>query len=312
MITPSARAEAAVWLARLRSEERTVAEEEAFRVWLAADTAHAAAFEDLSAAWDSAGAYTPPAEPAPLHKPLTRRVAIGTGAGLVAAAASYIAYVGMAGSTRYVTQTGERRQLTLEDRSQVTLDSDSSLEVAFSGSVRRLTLERGRAYFDVAHDRARPFVATAGGHEVIALGTAFEIDHASSALSVILVEGKVAVRSGLDEAFMRAGDRLVYEGSAAPRRDRPDVARLVAWQRGQLIFDNDRLSDAMAQMGRYSSRPMVIADPALGNRRVSGAFSISEPAAFARSVGVLLDAPVAVTSAQIVIGSGEKESIPMR
>lgn len=312
MIMPSVKAEAAVWLARLRSEERTAAEERAFHAWLAENPAHAEAFENLSAAWDAAGAYAVAPEPAPLRRPLTRRVAIGAGAGLVAAAASYIAYVGMAGSTRYVTQPGERRQIALADRSQVTLDSDTVLDVAYSGGVRQLTLERGRAYFDVAHDKARPFVVRAAGQEVIALGTAFEVDHASSALSVLLVEGKVAVRSGLDEAFMRAGDRLVYEGRAAPRRDRPDVGRLIAWQRGQLIFNNDRLSEAMAQMGRYSSRSMVIADPALGDQRVSGAFSIAQPAAFARSVGVLLDAPVVVTSAEIVIGNGGKESIPMR
>lgn len=319
----SVRAEAAAWLARLRSEARTVQDEAAFRAWLAEDIAHRHAFEHLSAAWDAVGAYIrdPVPETMPhvtaFRRPLTRRLAIGAGAGLVAAAAGVIGWVRNGDAIRYSTGPGERRQLALADRSQVTLDSDSVLEVAFSGSARRLVLERGRAYFDVAHDPARPFIARAGDHEVIALGTAFEIDRASTALSVLLVEGKVAVRSAgrltrrADEAFMRAGDRLIIDDRAAPRRDRPDVVRLVAWHRGQLIFDDTPLSDAVAQMGRYSSRPMTIADPSLYDRRVSGAFSTVDPSAFARSVGVLLDTPVTVSSDEIAIGRDvERAAVP--
>jgi len=320
----SVRAEAAAWLARLRYEGRTAADEAAFRAWLAEDAAHGAAFEALSAAWDAAGAYVrdPAPEPLrspptsrlptrPLTRPLTRRVAIGAGAGVVAAVAGVLGWMHMDAAVRYETGPGERRQLTLADRSRVTLDGDSALAVRFSGGARRLTLERGRAYFEVAHDRSRPFMARAGDYEVIALGTAFEIDHAPAALSVLLVEGKVAVRSDRDEAFLRAGDRIVLKDRSAPLRDRPDMARLTAWQRGQLIFDNDRLGDAVAQMARYSSDPMTI-DPALAGRRISGAFSTADPAAFARSVGLLLDAPVTVSASGIAIGRSEEQAAPVR
>lgn len=308
----SVRAEAAAWLARLRFEERTVADEAAFRAWLAEDAAHAAAFEDLSTAWDAAGAYDHDVAPPQSSRTLTRRVAIGAGAGLIAAAAGLAGWRRSGRTTDYATGPGERRQLALADRSQVMLDGDSDLAVRFSGSARELTLKRGRAYFDVAHDPGRPFIARAGDYEVIALGTAFEIDHAAATLSVLLVEGKVAVRSGRDEVFLRAGDRLVFNGNAVPRRDRPDMARLTAWQRGQLIFDDDRLDEAVHQMERYSSRSMIVADPSLNGRRVSGAFSTADPAAFARSVGVLLETPVMVSATQIAIGRNVNEAAPAR
>lgn len=323
MTDRSVQAEAAAWLARLRFEERTAADEAAFRVWLGDDPAHAAAFEALSAAWDAAGAYRrggggggaaaawAAASSARAPALLTRRAAIGAvTAGLVAVtAAGYFAYVRDDGTAHYVTLPGERRQVTLKDQSRVVLDSDSSLKIAFSGDMRRLMLERGRAYFDVAHDPARPFMVEAGARRVVALGTAFEIDHAPGGLSVLLVEGRVAVRSsggatGRDVAFLRAGERLVFDRHGAARRDRPDMARLLVWREGQLIFDNDRLTDAVAQMKRYSSRPMIIAGTALGDRRVSGAFSTADPAAFARSLGVLLDVPVSLSAEGIVIGEG--------
>ena len=309
MTNPSVQAEAAVWLARLRSEERTAVDEAAFRAWLNEDERHAVAFEHLQAAWDAAGAYVRMPGPEPLREGISRRLVLGASAGLAAAAAGVIAWVRTDSGLRYRTGPRERRQFALADRTQVTLDGDSAMEVRFSGSARQVTLERGRAYFDVAHDPSRPFIARAAGHEVIALGTAFEIDHASAALAVLLVEGKVAVRSARDEAFLRPGDRLVIRGNATASRDRPDLARLTAWQRGQLIFDGDRLVDAVAQMNRYSSRPMAVADPLLRDRQLSGAFSTGDPGAFARSVGLLLDVPVAITSDRISIG---QETAPAR
>lgn len=59
MVGRCAKAEAAVWLARLHTDERTTADERAFRAWLAENEDHAAAFAELTAAWDVAGAYVP-------------------------------------------------------------------------------------------------------------------------------------------------------------------------------------------------------------------------------------------------------------
>ena len=70
-VSPEFRAEAAAWLARLRADDKTEADERAFRLWLAEDRLHTAAFEAVTEVWEAAGA--PSTEPARHMPVLTRR-----------------------------------------------------------------------------------------------------------------------------------------------------------------------------------------------------------------------------------------------
>ena len=72
-------------------------------------------------------------------------------------------------------QIGQPRALVLQDGSQVTLDTSSSIRVEESDSRRVVRLLAGRARFQVARDPARPFIVRAGGQQVIALGTVFTV-----------------------------------------------------------------------------------------------------------------------------------------
>ena len=78
--------------------------------------------------------------------------------------------------------------------SVVHLDVGSEIAVTMSDSTREITLTRGRALFDVAKDRERPFIVTAGGTRTTALGTKFQIQHSSDRVVVVLTEGSVSVR----------------------------------------------------------------------------------------------------------------------
>lgn len=51
----SVRAEAAVWLALLHSDQRSEETERNFRAWLAGDTLHAEAFERMTNTWEATG-----------------------------------------------------------------------------------------------------------------------------------------------------------------------------------------------------------------------------------------------------------------
>src|SRR5262245_35133368 len=51
----SVEAEAAAWIARLHKPDRTPQDEQSFQLWLAENSLHRAAFEDMTNAWDAAG-----------------------------------------------------------------------------------------------------------------------------------------------------------------------------------------------------------------------------------------------------------------
>jgi transmembrane sensor len=63
---------------------------------------------------------------------------------------------------------------------------------------------------------------------------------------------------------------------------------VLAWKRGEAIFDDVSLSEAVAEMNRYSSVQINVADgSALGDLRVSGVFKTGDNASFARAVASL-------------------------
>ncbi len=201
----------------------------------------------------------------------------------------------------YRTGAGERRVVTLADGSQITLDTRSEVAVRYTVHSRRLELERGQARFDVAHDAERPFTVAAEGHQVVATGTAFDVDLLGRDLRVTLIEGHVVVLprnaptrpyrpgsmgdasvpstaagavepSDWARIVLDPGEQLLVPAGGAPRIDHVDVDRVTAWERGQVAFKNDQLTAVVARMNRYASRPIVIGDASTGNLRISGVF----------------------------------------
>jgi transmembrane sensor len=296
-------AEAAVWVARLGYEGRTQADEAAFRAWIDDDVRHREAFEAASATWQLAAALKPSirrdrSRGAPLAA--RRRLLAG---GLAAAAG--LAGVGVWAALEsdaeasYATTVGEQRRIALADGSLMILDSNTSVQVRLSAVRRSIILIGGRAHFDVAKDPMRPFIVRAAERQVVAVGTAFDVSRTDADVTVLLVEGRVAVEPTGNlpnerRAMMSAGDRMVFGANGVVRNDRPDMAKLTAWQNGRLVFDKDTLASAVAQMNRYSRRPLTLGDRAVGELLISGIYSAGDVEAFATSISMVL--PVEVLS----------------
>ena len=307
-ISGAALADAAVWLARLGSEDRSREDEQRLRRWLAESEEHRRAFLEVSACWEAAGGISDPADlsfKAPRYE--TRRAVLAGAAAsatIVAAAGGWRLWASAPEST--VTEVGEVRRIALADGTALTLDTDSRVDVRLTSSWRTVDLVRGRAYFDVAADRTRPFVVRAAGRTVTALGTAFDVAREPGGVTVLLVEGRVAVQpaEGIDRSaarLMAPGDRLSLRQGELPRLDRPDIAAAVAWQQGQLVFENCSLSEAVAEMNRYSRYRHLSVEEAIADRRVSGSYATQNIESFARSVARLIGGEVEMQDDQIVL-----------
>jgi transmembrane sensor len=123
------------------------------------------------------------------------------------------------GRADYVTGKGQKSIVDLPDGTRVTLDADSAVDVAFTGGRRDVRLLNGRAFFDVAHDRAHPFAVQAGGRVVTALGTQFDVRLTPGAVRVVLAEGSVSVASA------PGGPARRRSSSRPARPSRPRTAR---------------------------------------------------------------------------------------
>jgi len=188
------------------------------------------------------------------------------------------------------TGKGQIRTTVLPDGSHVTLDADSVIAVAFSPGRRDLRLIGGRAYFDVRHDIARPFVVGAGTQEVVAVGTRFDVSVDRSGMSVLLVEGRVRVSASGDGApslFLDPGQRLVIGKGEKPSLTSVDPANAEQWRHRMLTFENEELSTVVATMNRYSSDRLIIRDGRVGALRITGTFRAGDPARFARAIAAI-------------------------
>lgn len=185
------------------------------------------------------------------------------------------------------TRRGETRAVRLPDGTTLRLDGATRLTVRYGQAARDVTLADGAAYFDVAHDPARPFTVRAGDGVVRVLGTAFNVDRTAGRMDVAVYRGAVRL-AGRDDArgeWVPAGWRgHVVRGHARPAA-RFD-ARMDDAGQGWLDVDGLRLVDLVAILNRRSG-PVIVPPPApLANLPISGRFRTDDARSLLDALGM--------------------------
>jgi transmembrane sensor len=281
-------AEASAWLARLHGPRGTEAEVP-LQDWLRGDPAHQEAFERATELWEilpgAAAVATSQVRASRRFAPM----AIAASILAVVVTGSMAVYLNQAPA--FATDAGEQRTTTLDDGSRIALNTDSHVTVKFDGASRQITLDRGEVMFEVAHDAARPFVVTAGDERIKALGTSFVVRRDGERVRVTLLRGKVEVTRAGERpqllAVLAPGERVSAAPQTAPVLDRPALDAVTAWRRGELLFRDTPLSEAVAEVNRYGQERVVVNDARLGALPISGVFSTDDSAEFAAAVAQL-------------------------
>lgn len=304
--TLDAREAAARFVVR-RAEGWSAGEAALFEDWLRADARNQAVFETVDRGWAAfedadnheilsamreRAMATRPARALPwraLALAASILVAVGLGVVIPRLASTPSTPVEAPVATfQYATARGEIREVRLPDGSLVTLDADSAVAGRFTNGRRGLTLQRGRALFAVAPNHARPFAVAAGGREVVAVGTRFDVDLAAGTLTVTVSEGRVTVAPRNDTSrtvALTAGQRFVDRGDRAPQV--APATETGSWRNGVVAFDGQTVAEAAVVMNRYGGRPVLTRDPEIGALRVSGQFRAGEGDQFATTLAEL-------------------------
>jgi len=307
-------AAASAWLAR-RDRGFTPAEQDAYLQWLREDERHGVAVARLEKAW---GALDLLAEWRPEHsqKPNPDLLAVPhrrfwrrTSALLALAAAIAVAFVlfkpfGAAPATVQVARSSELR--TLADGSVVELNKDAEISVDYSATERNIKLLRGEAYFTVAKNPDRPFIVTAGGVRVRAVGTVFNVRLKGDDVDVLVTEGKVRIdppkpeepelKGALNAAMVGARERTTVN-AAVPTPLAPEVVEAttdeiesaLSWQGMRIRFRDTPLDEAVAEFNRYNSETrIVVADRRIAKIPLRGNFRADNADAFVRLMQEML------------------------
>lgn len=279
------REQAVDWLVRLTGEPGDEELRLAFERWRADDPLHADIFERARRAVGDATLlirrepeFAQRAARAPGNR---RRTLASLAAVLVAGTAAFLTLDGaMWMRADVIAGKGERPILRLDDGSTLQLNAQSAVAYEFTASERRIVLLRGEAFVEVAADRNRPFVVEAGAGTATALGTAFDVNLADDGASVTVLEHAVSVATGTATSPRRVevNEQVSYNHQGGLGDIKPiDPLLAAAWRNGRLIFEERTIASVVEEIGRYVPGTILIADAAVGARRVSGSFDLSDP-----------------------------------
>jgi len=154
------------------------------------------------------------------------------------------------------TSRGETYATVLADGSKVWLNSASSIKypVAFNGNERRVEIT-GEAYFEVAHNKSKPFHVTVNGMDIRVLGTHFNVNSYADedAMKTTLLEGSIyvsmvngpssMVKPGEQARVKASGELSVVKGV--------DTEQVMAWKNGVFQFSDASLQEVMRQLQRW-------------------------------------------------------------
>lgn len=230
----------------------------------------------------------------------------------------------------FTTGVGETRTVSLTDGTVMTLNTDSVAEVRYSRKLREVRLAKGEAFFDVAHNKSRPFEVYAGDHYARAVGTAFAVRLLNNETKLIVTEGAVEfselTASGTSAAEPReldvsssvgsvsanpAAPILVKAGQVAVSTSNTAITQVIdlsdnerrsnlSWTEGLFDFSETPLSEVVREVSRYTTTKITIEDQKLENVEFGGVFRIDD-------INRLLDALPSV--GVIVVHVSEKEVI---
>lgn len=291
----AAKARAAAFLEQRDRADWSAEDQARLDAWLAQSPGNLLAFWRVEAAWDQTArliAVRPFERRAVQHE--RRSPVLAALAKLVAGCAA-IAVLGgglllLTPSPReqaHATAIGGHEIVSLADGSKIELNTDTRVRTDVSPDHRFAAIDKGEAYFQIAHDAKRPFVVAAGARRITVLGTKFIVRQSPERLEVSLLDGRIWFDAGNRKlqpqaVLMAPGDVAIATADTVfvKHASEQQLTSELGWRNGVLIFDNTTLADAAAQFNRYNTQQIVIADAAAARLKVVGTFPNQDLSAF--------------------------------
>jgi transmembrane sensor len=293
-------AQAAEWLMRREQPEWSQADQVALAGWLDESMSHKAAFWRLEHTWqvaDRIGALSArDIAPRPRRRglPLKWWQASALAASLLVA----IAFIGLHSRPvlspqpsvdTFDTGIGGYRIIPLVDGSRVELNTATVLRTLISRQRRDVWLDRGEAFFEVAHIEGTAFVVHAGPRMITVVGTEFSVRRDGEKVTVAVVKGRVRVEDttrgeSSGATMVTPGDVAIGLGASTLVISKPVAAveDKLSWRDGRLVFNGSSLAEVADDFNRYNRQQLLISDPSVAAIRISGTFKASNVEAFVR------------------------------
>ncbi|UYO94704.1 FecR family protein [Pollutimonas sp. M17] len=297
------------WFTRMHSGEATEDDRRGCDAWRKADAEHDRLYRNMEYFWSAAQEVPKDRLRAVLDKGRAqadvnaarrRYIAWGAGAACTAGVVAAVAGLQLQGRSgvntiRLATRPGEQREVVLPEGSVLNLNTATTAAVRLYADRRTVELLAGEIMFNVEHDIRRPFIIDAGHSQITVTGTSFNVRRDPDRVHVLVEHGSVDVQAGpwwhRHRRHLKPGQSAsIDESFEITIAENVNVASMVAWRRGKIVFENTPLSRVVAEMGRYLDYPITLSDTHLADIGINGVFSIDDPSAMLRALPLI--APV--------------------
>ncbi len=306
----SIKARAACWIAR-RDAGLSAEDESALRLWLEADQRHREAIAFYDATWTTLAKPARSGSGERFEKQIQMLARARRRRSRLLSAMTVVVVLLLGFGALYRMAPGPEvrptdplarlltpTRQTLPDGTVVELKENAQIALDYTPSTRRVALVSGEAHFEVVPDSTRPFVVSAAGVEVRAVGTAFAVYRHDAAVEVVVTHGKVAVEKRgaklsretepVALASLEAGRMVVVEPASSELPEvraigAEELSRRFAWRSPRLEFSRTPLSEAVELMNRHAPpgvARLAVGSPTVGEMRISGIFRADNIDAF--------------------------------
>jgi transmembrane sensor len=194
----------------------------------------------------------------------------------------------------YSTVRGEQRVQKLPDGSVLHLNTDSAVTVRYSRTERLVSLDRGQALFEVAHQDQRRLRVQTDWAGVVAVGTQFDVYGKAGTTTVTVVEGSVDVYrggapppvGGEPSVRLNPGDQIDVGDRIGALRH-VDASAAVAWLHRQIAFEDEPLGKVAAEFNRYGPITVEVDDESLRALPINGIVDAYDTDSFAAYLATL-------------------------
>ncbi|MEO9512692.1 MAG: FecR domain-containing protein [Flavobacteriaceae bacterium] len=176
-----------------------------------------------------------------------------------------------------LTKKDSLQEIKLPDGSTVSLNGNSQIiyPKTFSGNVRMVTL-KGEAYFDIVHNKKKPFIVQTKAFDIKVLGTTFNVkSYPEDKLSeTTLLSGKVELsREEETTIVLEPSQKAIFNrDNEKIEIEKVNTESTLAWKSGKLIFNRTPLEQVVIDLERKYNTEIEIVSPELLNYEYTGTF----------------------------------------
>lgn len=231
----------------------------------------------------------------PLYQRLVPSIAVAAALIIAFFIGSYVSQPknDVAVETVFTVDKGSKSKTILPDGTEVWLNSATKLKVSrnFGRADRRVELE-GEAFFNVAHDKSKPFIVETSSIDVKVHGTSFNLSsYPKEDTRVALFKGAVELLSANGQSvMMKPDDVIAYRAETGKFHLLNDaLEKEYAWRESKFIFKNEKFEQIASKLERVFNVDIAVMNKNILSKKFTGDFvqheSLSEILGIISKVG---------------------------